>query len=248
MIVAGFAAVTVAEWMLGTVLAVHAYSVGGALLVGLVGFRFAPAAIAGLWTTQLSDHPHRHRTLALSAGARTGVVCLAAAALALGLPFGIVIGLVWLDAAAGTPYRPTQAALLPELVRTPGELTAAASLISNVKTSGQLVGALIGGVLVAQFPITVAVTAAAGLYAVAVAAALLGESAARTPGAWDLRTWGRCGWTDCGPESTTCVVTPRPTRSRCTRAVGRWCGGCGSRWSWWPRCGYGESAAPGWAA
>ncbi len=56
-VVAGFAAMTVAEWMLGTALAVHAYSVGGALMVGLVGFRFAPAAIAGLWTTQLSDHP-----------------------------------------------------------------------------------------------------------------------------------------------------------------------------------------------
>jgi CRP-like cAMP-binding protein len=190
LIVGGFAAITVAEWMLGTALAVHAYSVGGALMVGLIGFRFAPAAIAGLWTTQLSDHPHRHRTLAVSAGARTTATLLAAVSLALGLPFGIVIGLVWLDAAAGTPYRPTQAALLPELVRTPGELTAAASLISNMKTSGQLVGALIGGVLVAQFPVTVPVAAAAALYAGAVGAALLGERAARAPGAWDLRTWG----------------------------------------------------------
>jgi CRP-like cAMP-binding protein len=49
---------------------------------------------------------------------------------------------------------------------------------------------LIGGVLVARFPITVAVIAAAGLYSVAVVAALLGERAARAPGAWDLRTWG----------------------------------------------------------
>ena len=62
-VVAGFAAVTLAEWVLGTTLAVHAYGVGGALAVGLIGFRFAPAALAGLWTTRLADHAQRHRIL-----------------------------------------------------------------------------------------------------------------------------------------------------------------------------------------
>jgi CRP-like cAMP-binding protein/MFS family permease len=190
LVVGGFAAMTIAEWILGTAVAVHAYSVGGALMVGLVGFRFAPAAIAGLWTTQLADHPHRHRTLALSAAARTGSIGLAVVALALNLPFGIVVGLIWLDAAAGTPYRPTQAALLPELVRTPGELTAAASLISNIKTSGQLLGALIGGILVGQFAVTVPVIAATVLYGLAVAMAIVGDRRSRAAGPWSLRTWG----------------------------------------------------------
>ncbi len=47
-VVAGFAAVTLGEWVLGTTVAIHAYAVGGALAIGLIGFRFVPAAIAGL--------------------------------------------------------------------------------------------------------------------------------------------------------------------------------------------------------
>jgi CRP-like cAMP-binding protein len=163
-IVAAFAAITLAEWILGTTVAVHAYAVGGALAVGLIGFRFAPAALAGLWTTRLADHAQRHRVLTITAAGRACATGLAAVALALRLPFGIVIALVWLDAAIGSAYRPAQAALLPALVRTPGELTAATAMVSNVKTSGQLVGALLGGLLVAVLPIEVPVAVAALLY------------------------------------------------------------------------------------
>jgi CRP-like cAMP-binding protein len=166
-VVAGFAGVTLGEWVLGTTVAVHAYSVGGALAVGLVGFRFAPAALAGLWTTSLADHAQRHRVLALTAAGRAAATALASFGLALHLPFAIVIALVWLDAAIGSAYRPAQAALLPALVRTPGELTAATALLSNVKTSGQLVGALLGGVLVAALPIPIPVAIAAILYVAA---------------------------------------------------------------------------------
>src|SRR5579862_4473469 len=69
-VVAGFAALTLGEWVLGTTVAIHAYTVGGALAVGFVGFRFAPAAIAGVWTTQLAEHPWRQRVLALTATLR----------------------------------------------------------------------------------------------------------------------------------------------------------------------------------
>jgi CRP-like cAMP-binding protein len=167
-VIAGFGAVTLGEWVLGTSVAVHAYQVGGALAVGLVGFRFAPAALAGLWTTRLADSAMRHRVLSLTAAARAATTAVAAIALVLGLPFGVVIVLVWLDAAAGSGYRPAQAALLPALARSPGELTAATALVSNVKSSGQLIGALLGGLLVAGLPVAVAVACAALLYAVAI--------------------------------------------------------------------------------
>jgi CRP-like cAMP-binding protein len=163
-LVGAFASITLAEWVLGTTVAVHAYAVGGALAVGLVGFRFAPAALAGLWTTRLADHAQRHRVLTLVAAGRAGATGLAAVVLAVHLPFGIVIALLWLDAAIGSAYRPAQAALVPALVRTPGELTAATAMISNVKTSGQLVGALLGGLLVAMLPIPIPVAVAAVLY------------------------------------------------------------------------------------
>ena len=168
-LVVAFASITLAEWVLGTTVAVHAYAVGGALAVGLVGFRFVPAALAGLWTTRLSDHAQRHRVLTLVAAGRAGATGLAAVALALHVPFAIVIALLWLDAAIGSAYRPAQAAMLPALVRTPGELTAATAMISNVKTSGQLVGALLGGLLVAALPIPVPVAVAAFLYLIGMA-------------------------------------------------------------------------------
>ena len=173
-VVVGFAALTTGEWVLGTTVAIHAYAVDGALAVGLVGFRFVPAAAAGLWTTRLAEHPARERILAATAAARALATGGVAVALALNAPLALVIALVWLDAAAGSAYRPAQAALLPSLARTPGELAAAAGLTSNVKSSGQILGALLGSLLVSTVPIAVAVAGAAFLHVIATVAALAG--------------------------------------------------------------------------
>ena len=166
-IVGAFAAATAAEWVLGTVVAIHAYPVGGALLVGLVGFRFVPAAIAGLVTAQLAETHRRERVLTATALTRGAASALAAGALALGLPFVFPLVLVWIDAVAGSAYRPAQAALLPTVVRTPSELTAAAAAASNAKSSSQLLGALAGGLLVASGPVSLAVCVATALYLLA---------------------------------------------------------------------------------
>ena len=188
-VVLGFAAVTMGEWVLGTTVAIHAYASGGALAVGFVGFRFAPAALAGLFTTQLAEHPRRQRVLALTAATRAVATGGAATALALGLPLALVVGLVWLDAAAGSAYRPAQAALLPSLARTPSELTAAAALTSNVKSSGQIIGALLGSLFVSTLPIALAVAGAALFYLVAAALPARGELRRTTQAA------GRHVWT-----------------------------------------------------
>ena len=177
-IVGAFAAVTIGEWVLGTTLAVHAYGVGGALLVGLVGFRFLPASVAGLITAQFAETHRRARVLTATASVRTALSGLIVAALALKLPFGIPLVLVWLDAMAGSAYRPAQATLLPSLVHTPSEFAAATALTSHAKSSGQMFGALAGALLVASVPIAPAVSAATALYAVS-ALATAGIRAAR---------------------------------------------------------------------
>jgi len=179
-IVGAFAAVTVGEWVLGTTVAVHAYSVGGALLVGLVGFRFLPAAAAGLFTAEFAETHRRARVLTATATARTALSGVIVAALALRLPFAIPLVLVWLDAVAGSAYRPAQATLLPTLVHSPGEFTAATALTSNAKSSGQMFGALAGGLLVANVPIAIAVSVSTALYAVS-ALATTGIRAAAPP-------------------------------------------------------------------
>jgi CRP-like cAMP-binding protein/predicted MFS family arabinose efflux permease len=166
-VVLAFHALTLGEWALGTAVAISAYAHGGALAVGLVGFRFVPAALASLATALLGERFGRRRVLTATATVRTSVALAVAVALVLGLPFGVVLALVWMDAAAGSAYRPAQAGLLSALVATPGQLTAAAILASNAKTSGQVLGALAGGVLVAAVAAPTAVVVAAGLYGVA---------------------------------------------------------------------------------
>jgi len=166
-LVGAFAAATVGEWVLGTAMAIHAYPVGGALLVGLVGFRFAPAALAGLVTAQFAETHRRERVLTVTALTRASASGLAAASLAFGLPFAVPLVLVWLDAMAGSAYRPAQAALLPTVARTPAQLAKATAAASNAKCTSQLLGALAGGLLVANEPVAVAATVATGLYLVA---------------------------------------------------------------------------------
>jgi CRP-like cAMP-binding protein len=165
-IVGAFAAVTVGEWVLGTTVAVHAYTVGGALLVGLVGFRFLPAAVAGLFTAQFAETHRRARVLTATAAARTALSGVIVVSLALKLPFAVPLILVWLDAVAGSAYRPAQATLLPTLVHSPGEFASATAFTSNAKSSGQMFGALAGGLLVANVPIAAAVSISTALYAV----------------------------------------------------------------------------------
>jgi CRP-like cAMP-binding protein len=165
-VVGAFAALTVGEWILGTTVAIHAYPVGGALLVALVGFRFFPAAIAGLVTAQFADTHRRERVMTATAATRAVASGLVAASLALKLPFVVPLVLVWFDAAAGSAYRPAQATLLPTLVHTPTEFTHATALASHAKSSSQMLGALAGGLLVAGAPIGLAVAASTVLYAV----------------------------------------------------------------------------------
>jgi CRP-like cAMP-binding protein/predicted MFS family arabinose efflux permease len=168
-IVLAFHALTLGEWVLGTAVAISAYEDGGALAVGLVGFRFAPAALASLATALLGDRFGRRRVLTATALVRASVAVAVAVALAAGLPFAVVLALVWIDAAAGSAYRPAQAGLLPALVATPGQLTAAAILSSNAKTSGQVLGALAGGLLIATLTAPSAVAVAVALYGSAAA-------------------------------------------------------------------------------
>jgi CRP-like cAMP-binding protein len=179
-VVGAFAAVTVGEWVLGTTVAVHAYAVGGAVLVGLVGFRFLPAAVAGLLTAQFAETHRRASVLTATALARTVLSGLVVASLALSLPFSVPLVLVWLDAMAGSAYRPAQATLLPTLVHSPREFATAAALTSNAKSSGQMFGALAGGLLVASVPIAAAVSASTALYAIS-ALATTGIRAAAPP-------------------------------------------------------------------
>ena len=166
-VVAGFGSVTLGEWVLGTAVAIAAYAAGGALAVALVGFRFVPGAVAGVLFSGLQGRIARARILTAVGIGRAACAAGAAVAFHTGAAFGVVLAFVWLDSVIGSAYRPAQAALLPSLVRSPAELTASTTVLSNAKSTSQILGALAGGVLFAAASAEAAVGVAAALYLLA---------------------------------------------------------------------------------
>jgi CRP-like cAMP-binding protein len=137
-----------AEWALIAALSIHAYDVGGALAVGLLGLRFVPAAAVSLISPRLIERRQPAAILRAVAGGRALLIAAIAAGLISGVPYGVILALVAIDGALAALYRPAQSALLPSLAATPLELTTAAGLSGNVRTLSQVSGAFLGGVLV----------------------------------------------------------------------------------------------------
>jgi CRP-like cAMP-binding protein/predicted MFS family arabinose efflux permease len=159
-----FAAITLGEWVLGTSLAIHAYSAAGALAVGLIGARFVPAALASVLFSHLADRRAPTRVLASIGVLRAASAGVALACLEHGAPIGALVAAAWVDASIGAAYRPAQARLLPAVARSPQELASATALASMAKSSGQIVGALGGSVLLVFGGAPGAVGVAAALF------------------------------------------------------------------------------------
>jgi CRP-like cAMP-binding protein/predicted MFS family arabinose efflux permease len=149
-------------------LAIYGFGEAGALGAGLAGARVIPAAAAGIVGGRVAARAPPGVVLL---GVTTGEVLLlgaVGAGVLAGAPFGVVLALAIVDAVVVMAYQPAQARLLPALVRTPSELTAAAATLSNVKGASQVAGALAGGVLIeaagpaATFLLAALVVAVAG--------------------------------------------------------------------------------------
>lgn len=142
-----FGLVTVGEWASVTSLSIYVFGIGGTLAVGFVGFRFVPGALSSMLFAPLVE---RHRgVLARIAMARALLLAAAAAWVLLGYDTVVVIIIIAVDAAVAAPYRAAQSRILPVLSREPLELAGATAGISIMKTVGQALGGLAGGVLAA---------------------------------------------------------------------------------------------------
>ena len=97
-------------------------------------------------------------------------LALAATAAAVDGPFGLVLGLAALCTVAGTAYKPAQAALLPQLARTPAEIAAANVAWGAVDYAGFLVGSLLAGALAGLVGLSAGIAVCALPYLAALAA------------------------------------------------------------------------------
>ena len=147
----GWAATSVGSWAFMVVLAVYAYDVGGASAVGLAALvRMLPAAFTAPVTSLLADRSSRRDVMVQATLVRSGCLALIAGAVAMDAPFALVLGLAAVFTIASTAIKPAQAALLPTLARTPEQLAAANAVLTGIDNAGFLIGAVLGGSLIAH--------------------------------------------------------------------------------------------------
>jgi len=129
---------------------VYAYGVGGEEAVGLVFLaRLIPAALLAPFAGLLGDRYPRERVLLITNVVRIVLVGAAALAVFADAEPWAVYALSIAATIATTPFRSSQAALTPNLARSPAELTAANAVASGVESVAVFAGPALAGVLFA---------------------------------------------------------------------------------------------------
>ena len=137
-------------WAYSVALAVYAYEAGGAKAVGIVTLvRAIPAAISAPFTSTLADRLPRVPFLVSRTSAGRARSERPAPSRSPAAPNGSSTRLAGLAAILGTAFLPAESALLPDLARTPEELTAANVARSTIESVGSFAGPAIGGALLA---------------------------------------------------------------------------------------------------
>jgi len=157
-----------ADWISTVALAVYAFSVGGALAVGVLGLiRMVPSGLAAPFMALPGDRYRRERVMSVVEAARALLIAVAAVAVWRSWATPVLYLLVAVAAIITSAYRSTQYALLPALARSPHELVAANVGLSTIEGLGMLVGPVLAGLLLAVTGTQTLLTVAAAGFAVA---------------------------------------------------------------------------------
>ena len=173
----------VSTWAYSIAVVVFAFEEGGATAVGLVGLlRWVAAGIVSPFAALLADRHDRRAVMVVSDLLRAVLVGGAAAAVMADASAYVVYALATLVSVAGTPFRPAEAALTPQLVRAPEELGAANVVASAIESTGIFAGPALGGLLLASTSVaTTFLITAAGVAASAVLILRIGPAADAAP-------------------------------------------------------------------
>jgi MFS family permease len=139
-----------AYWVFIVALSLFAYEEGGAAAVGLVGLiRVLPSVVAAPFAAILGDRYPRHRVILVVNVARTAFILGAAAVALLDAHIALIYLLTALVGLMQSLFRPTQAALMPSLARSPEELTAGNLVLTTIESLGVFLGPAVGGIMLA---------------------------------------------------------------------------------------------------
>ena len=160
----------IGDWAYATAVAVWAYQVGGAKVVGIwAAVRLTLMALGSPIGATIADRMSR-RTLMVSVDLiRAVLVAAAAGCLYLGLHPLIVFVLASVTTLVGTPFRPAQRSLMPSLANHPEELTASNGTSSTIESLAFFAGPAIGALLigVADVPLVFLLNAATFVWSMA---------------------------------------------------------------------------------
>jgi MFS family permease len=179
---------TLGVWAYGVALPVYAYHSGGKSAVGLLFFaRFVLAALASPWLGLLADRWSRRSVMLSSDLVRTGLMAGMTAAASAGGSAYVVYVLAITSTIVASAWGPAQAALMPSLVNSPDELTAANVVENTISSVGMFAGPALGGILLvlsgpaAVFALTGALTLWSALFILRVPRDKPPERAAERP-------------------------------------------------------------------
>jgi MFS family permease len=145
-----FAGSVTATYAYSIALAVFAYRHGGATAVGVLAFaRLATGSAVAPFAASLADRHRREHVMLASDLIRVVLLVAMAAAATLHWPTAVIYVGAVVSTAVSTMFRPAESALLPTIVRSPEELTAANVSSSTIDSVGSFVGPALGASLLA---------------------------------------------------------------------------------------------------
>jgi MFS family permease len=160
----------VGDWAYAVAVSVYAYGEGGPAAVGVLAVvRYLLMAVVTPFAATLADRYPRRAVMISADLIRAALVVIAAGVIFSEGPALLVYGLAIVTSLAGTPFRPSQAALLPKHARDSGELTAANVASSTIESVGFFAGPALGGLLlaVADIPVVYLFNAATFIWSAA---------------------------------------------------------------------------------
>jgi Cyclic nucleotide-binding domain/Major Facilitator Superfamily len=162
------AATSLGKWAFQLTLGVYAFRKGGATAVGLVALvQAVPATLAAPMLGIAADRYPRQRVLLVTNGLRGSLLALIALAVDANAPVAWVFALAALFSVVSTANQPARAALIPTLARSPVEVSLATALMGSIDTASFLVGAGLGGILLASSSVSFVIALCALSYALA---------------------------------------------------------------------------------